>query len=126
MAGVAIDANTRPSHLGGIVLRTSRHRCHTISQQQTIFTESTNHLVAVCERISALGVAMDAVNHVLELIRLVQSQTIRPDGRRRPVRVVTDHASFHRITGATVEGIRQRVGTRCRSQCTVAGIALVG
>ena len=79
MTGIAIDAHAWPCHLGSIV-HNRAGQGGTTGGRGSVFVEDTNHRIAMGERIVALGIAVDSVDHALELVRLVERQAIGHDG----------------------------------------------
>ena len=79
MTGIAIDANTWPSNLCGIVFNCGQ-KGRTTCGRGTVLVEHTNRQVTVGEWRRSDSVAMNAVNHALELVRLIERKTIGHDG----------------------------------------------
>ena len=119
VAGIAVDARARPRHFGSVVFNTSgctqsrSDRARDLGGCAIHVERNGTDLVAMGKRTGALGIAVDAVDHALELERLIQAGTIGHHvAAGRPVDVVADHARFDRVARATVEGVGQGVGTR--------------
>ena len=136
VAGIAVDAHARPRHFRRVVLHTGGKRragryhgagagIDAAAEQHPGLAEQTVDVVAVRERRGALRVAVDAVDHALEVIGFAQLQAIGHHGRRRAQCVVADVAGLDRVAGAAVKCLGQRVRARRGAECAVADVALV-
>ena len=88
VAGGAIRKNAGIGDFSRVVIHPGGKGCDAIRNQRSILVSRTDIGIAVCEREGSFAATMDAMNHALELIGLLEAAAIGHDSRRHLVGIV--------------------------------------